>query len=141
MLTLNTVFSKEESQVVAEILQRACEGKVLDREDLLSLMKCNPISVDASAIRLTADNLTRKAFGNAGEVHAQIGVNLATCSKGCKFCSFSRPVKRIEFSQEEVIARARAFQVWRRECNLSHGYGGLQVRALSRNGKGGQKGS
>lgn len=110
MFVMNAGHLGTESKVVAEILQRASQGESLSRDDLLVVMRCNPTSPDASLIRLHADGLTRKAFGNSGEVHAQIGINLATCSKGCKFCAFSRPVKRIEFSQEEVVARARAFQ-------------------------------
>ena len=73
-------------------------------------MECSPTSIDAGMIRLLADNMTRRAFGNAGEVHAQIGLNLATCTKGCKFCSFGRPVKRVELSETEILERAKTFQ-------------------------------
>ena len=99
-----------EDQSVAEILQKASENRPLTKDDLLILMECNPVSPEAGAVRLFADIMTRKAFGNAGEVHAQIGLNIATCSKGCRFCSFGHPVKRVELTLAEILQRVRTFQ-------------------------------
>lgn len=110
-LIANTIsFIETASRQVEEILQKASEKKELSRDDLLDLMECDPTSPDAGMIRLAADNLTRKAFGNAGEIHAQIGLNHATCTKGCKFCSFGIPVRRVELTQEEILQVVKQFQ-------------------------------
>lgn len=51
---------------------------------------------------------TRSLFNNLGEVHAQIDVNYAPCSKKCKFCVFGWVAeKAIELSLEEVVRRAK----------------------------------
>lgn len=95
---------------VAEVLRRVSEGRAPSKNELLDLLECGPASPDSGAIRLVADYRTRRMFGNRGEVHAQIGLNLATCTKGCKFCSFGRPVKRTELSEAEILDRAKVFQ-------------------------------
>jgi biotin synthase len=91
---------------VEDILNKALEKKTLGKEDAIRLMDIKPNSVEAYALMAVANSATRKLFNNFGEVHAQIGINYAPCSKKCKFCMFSVADKSVELSFNEVLNRA-----------------------------------
>jgi biotin synthase len=98
------------SEGIEEILNQILEGRRPNRDQLLRLMECDVLSDEMYALMATANRLTRQSFNNMGEVHAQVGVNYAPCPKKCKFCVFGSAVKSMEFTVEEVVRRARAFE-------------------------------
>jgi biotin synthase len=77
------------------------------------IREVDPLSVENYALMAAADRLTRASSGNRGEIHAQIGVNLAPCPFNCGFCSFAAQsglvTEKLEISPEEVVARASRF--------------------------------
>jgi len=96
---------------VNEVLSQILKGKEPDRDQLLHLMGCDVLSEDMYALMAAANKLTRELFNNMGEVHAQLGINYAPCLKNCSFCAFAEKHgianKSVEFSQEEVVKRAK----------------------------------
>jgi len=77
------------------------------------LREVDPLSHEIYALMGTANQLTRESSSNRGEIHAQIGVNIAPCSHNCDFCSFAAQAglfkDRIDISSEEVVERANRF--------------------------------
>jgi biotin synthase len=77
------------------------------------LTEVDPLSPENYALMEAADRLTRATAGNRGEVHAQIGVNLASCPGNCGFCAFAAQAslfqERRALAPEEVVARAGRF--------------------------------
>ena len=77
---------------------------------MIRLMECDTLSDETYALMAAAGRTTRRAFSNRGEVHAQIGINFAPCSKKCRFCVFGTVTKKTEFTLEEVVTKAKAFE-------------------------------
>ena len=96
---------------IQSILDEALAGHEISHENALQLLRIDSKSPDTYAVFSAANQLTREQFHGLGEVHAQIGVDYAPCPKRCQFCVFGTIAeKNIEFSVEEVVARARAFE-------------------------------
>jgi biotin synthase len=99
---------------IQSILDRALAGHEIDREQAVELMKTDEKSPEMYAIMSAANLLTRRQYGDRGEVYAQVGINLWPCPKSCSFCSFGARwniiQSRAEFSLEEVVKRAKAFE-------------------------------
>ena len=97
-----------------QILNRALSQESPSRQETAWLIKeVDPLSPENFALMGAADRLTRASSGNRGEIHAQIGVDLAPCPHNCGFCSFAAQAglftERVEISPEEVVARAGRF--------------------------------
>jgi len=95
--------------LIEDILCKALEGRELSKEDAIRLMNVDVNSVEAYVLMAIANSATRKLFNSFGEVHAQIGINYAPCSKKCKFCAFSVADKSVELSIDEIQRRAEQF--------------------------------
>ncbi len=99
---------------IGSILDKALEGEEISRRETVELMKIDENSHEMYALMSVANTLTRRQFGDRGEVYAQVGINLWSCPKSCAFCSFGEKwnvIKSpVEFSLEEVVARAKAFE-------------------------------
>jgi biotin synthase len=68
-------------------------------------------SPDMYRLFFAANRLTREKFKGLGEVHAQVGIDFASCPRRCLFCVFgAASSKHLELSNEEVVARARLFE-------------------------------
>ena len=72
------------------ILNSVREGKLLDRQEAVSLLNINNISDDFYKLISLANEMTRSEFNNKGFVFAQIGLNAEPCSVNCKFCSMGK---------------------------------------------------
>lgn len=96
------------------ILDKALTGEEISRREAAELMKIDENSHEMYALMSVANTLTKRQFGDRGEVYAQLGINFWPCSKSCAFCSFGEKWNVIEspmeFSLEEVVRRARAFE-------------------------------
>ena len=99
------------SPTVADILKQgaACEG--LRREQALILMALPLHSRETYALMQTANQVSREQFGNKGENHYHIGVNVAPCLLNCRFCALTVKAgiftESITFSDEQIVQWAR----------------------------------
>jgi len=96
------------------LLDKALAGKDISRAEATELMKIDEDSHEMYALASAAHTLTKGAFGDRGEVYAQVGINLWPCPKSCAFCSFGEKwnviKSRMELSLEQVVLRAKAFE-------------------------------
>lgn len=102
-------------KAVYAIIKKGQRGKGLTPSEALALLHGVPTRGDAfHALLKAADTLSRKQFGNMGEVHGQIGLNSERCSMNCQFCFFSESwsplTEPYRLSKEEVLAHADTFQ-------------------------------
>lgn len=75
---------------INEILDRVREGKLLDKQEAVSLLNIRNNSRDFYNLISLADKMTRSEFNNKGLIFAQIGLNAEPCSVNCKFCSMGK---------------------------------------------------
>jgi biotin synthase len=77
-------------------------------------MKADEKSPEISAIFSAANTLTRRRFGDRGEIYGTIGINLWPCPKSCAFCSFGAEWNLIdsckEFTREQVVSIAKSLE-------------------------------
>jgi 2-iminoacetate synthase ThiH len=84
----NNAFKLKLDPEIESISYKTIERKDLEREEAIKLMNLKVNSYEMFAIMVVANWRSRLLFSNLGEVHAQIGINYAQCSKKCKFCTF-----------------------------------------------------
>ena len=93
---------------VLKILERSQSGVGLSKEECRYLLGFNESSPESSLTRTVADGFTRKRLHNAGVIIGQIGVDIAPCVGGCKFCSFAEGHTKFEkfrISDEELVRK------------------------------------
>jgi biotin synthase len=104
-----TISSKIES-----ILDKGLDGNGISPEEALQLLKTDENSPETYAIISAANALTRREYGNRGEVYGTIGINLWPCPKSCAFCSLGADWSLIEspteLSLDEVVANAKSLE-------------------------------
>jgi biotin synthase len=93
---------------IAEILKKASDRVPIDREEALTLMQVPLHSRACYALMQAANRMSRTDFGNKGENHFHIGLNIEPCPMDCLFCSLTRKAgifkEKIEFPMDQVIA-------------------------------------
>ncbi len=98
-------------QAVAAILEKGGDFAGISRDEALTLMRLELHSREGYALMETANRMSRRQFGNKGEKHFHIGLNVEPCAMDCAFCSLTRRAgifkEKIEFSEETLIAWAR----------------------------------
>ncbi|OGQ01343.1 MAG: radical SAM protein [Deltaproteobacteria bacterium RBG_19FT_COMBO_46_12] len=98
------------SSKVNEIVSKVFDGHFINREEIVSLLRIDPHSMEGGIIMTAANSMTRAASKGKAEVHAQIGLNLSPCPNNCSFCSFAAKngifKDTEEISIEEVIQSA-----------------------------------
>lgn len=105
--------SETTGQDTLSIIDKGRRGKGLTKGDALTLLHEIPTRGEAFTTLLeAADSLSRRQFGNMGEVHGQIGLNGERCSNDCQFCMFSDTWSSLDtpfcLGKEEVLAHAAA---------------------------------
>jgi biotin synthase len=92
---------------IADILKKASDGVPIDREEALTLMQVRLHTNACYALMAAANRMSRSAFGNKGENHFHIGLNVEPCPMDCLFCSLTRKAgifkEKIDFSMDQVI--------------------------------------
>ncbi|MDO5579757.1 MAG: radical SAM protein [Planctomycetia bacterium] len=78
------------SPVFLDIMDRAENGELLNKEDLIHLLDYHEISPEADSIRSAANQIARKRFQNRGVILGQIGYETVPCPGNCQFCSFAK---------------------------------------------------
>ena len=111
------------SSQVGAILDRGAGGEGIDRHQALTLMALAAHTKETYALMETANRLSREQFGNKGENHFHIGVNVAPCPMNCRFCSLTQRAgifkDAVEFSEAQLLGWARHAQ--------AHGADGLNL--------------
>ena len=96
---------------VADILKKAADGGGIDKNEALRLMRVKTHSKEAYALMQTANRLSRSSFGDKGEIHFHIGVNVEPCPMDCRFCSLTQRAgifkEKQEFTEEQILAWAK----------------------------------
>ena len=96
---------------IEEILFKARDMGPLTRREAMTLMAVELHSKECYALMETANHISRSRFGNKGESHFHIGLNVEPCPLDCLFCSLARKTgifkEKVEFSLERVVAWAR----------------------------------
>jgi biotin synthase len=95
-----------------EILEKGRRGIGLSKEECIYLLGFEEHSLEASLTRAAADDFTRRRLNNAGVIIGQIGVDIAPCAGGCKFCSFAEQQTKFEkfrISDEELVQKIEDF--------------------------------
>ena len=99
---------------IESILNKALSATDISYEEAVELLEVHENSHEMYALMSVANTLTRRQFGDRGEVYAQVSINLWPCPKSCAFCSFGEKwnvfKSSVEFNPEEVVARAKAFE-------------------------------
>lgn len=95
------------SPPVAAILESGGEGGGIDRSQALMLMALPTRSRETYALMETANRLSRELFGEKGENHFHIGVNVAPCPLNCLFCSLTQRAgifkAAVDFSAAQIL--------------------------------------
>lgn len=97
------------NEKVKDILQQAQGGRAPNQQECALLLSFPESSAEAALMRAVADAVGRRKFGNNGILLGQIGVEIAACPGGCKFCSFGDGHTAFEpsrMSDEEILGCA-----------------------------------
>ena len=96
---------------VNEILTKGEDGGGISKEEAVALLRLEPASREVYALMETANRMSRERFGNKGENHFHIGVNVEPCPFNCKFCSLTERAgiftDKIEFSEDQIVEWAK----------------------------------
>jgi len=99
---------------IESILDKALSGGEISAGEAVELMKIDENSHEMYALMSAGNTLTRRRFGDAGEVYAQVGINLRPCRRSCAFCFFGEDWNLIrsprELGPDEVVLRVKAFE-------------------------------
>lgn len=100
---------------IAEILAKTDDMAPLTRDEALTLMQVGLHTKECYGLMEAANRMSRSQFGDKGENHFHIGLNVEPCPMDCLFCSFTRKAgifkEKIEFSVEQVVAWAKQAEV------------------------------
>jgi biotin synthase len=92
---------------VKDLLKKGADLKGLDQEEAEVLLQMDIESRETYALMETADRISREQFGNKGENHYHIGINVEPCPFNCKFCSLTEMAgiftKAVAFSDDDII--------------------------------------
>lgn len=94
------------------IIDNALAGKAPDKQECIYLLDLHPNSLEASAVRSTADWISRQRFNNQGILLGQIGIDASPCPGDCQFCTFAQSHTTLaphRMCQDEILQRATAF--------------------------------
>ncbi|PLY00424.1 MAG: radical SAM protein [Desulfuromonas sp.] len=94
-----------------DIFTKAAEFTPLSKEEGLRLMQIPLHSDDCYRLMALANRISREQFGNKGENHLHIGLNVEPCPLDCLFCSLTHKAgiftEKIDFPEEQIIAWAK----------------------------------
>lgn len=99
-------------QEVMRVVFRAQEGTAPTKQECLFLLDLPEASFEAGFLKVAADAISREKFRNQGILLGQIGIEIAPCPGGCKFCSFGEghtQFTRSQMPDDEILRRALEF--------------------------------
>ena len=104
---------REDALLLEKVRRHTLEGKLPERDDILTLLSWGADSPQAALLGKTARHMALTLAGNRGKVWAAIGVDCVPCPMDCAFCAFGQSrgiVRRARcWSGGEVAHAAAAF--------------------------------
>ncbi|MGI6331887.1 MAG: radical SAM protein [Zhaonellaceae bacterium] len=94
------------------ILEKAWSGIPLSRQDCKYLLAIDERSYESGLLRSTASSIIRSKNDNSAIILGQIGVDIAPCPGGCKFCTFGDGHTQFvpnRLSEEELHEKIESF--------------------------------
>jgi biotin synthase len=95
------------SPKVKDLLKKGEDLSGLNREEAEFLLHLDIESRETYALMESANRISREQFGNKGENHLHIGINVEPCPFNCKFCSLTEAAgiftAAIPFSDDDII--------------------------------------
>ena len=100
-------MSRQINPKVEDLLKKGEDLEGLNQEEAELLLQLDLESKETYALMETANRISREQFGNKGENHFHIGVNVEPCPFNCKFCSLTESAgiftKTVAFSDNNII--------------------------------------
>jgi biotin synthase len=97
---------------IGEILTKAADGNGITSDEALRLLHIETHSKEAYALMQAASQMSHRSFGDKGEIHFHIGVNVEPCPMDCRFCSLTQQAgiftEKQEFSEEQILQWAKS---------------------------------
>ena len=97
-----------------KIIEKALDGASLNRDEIASLFSVPLFSYEAAMVQAASRYISEKASNGFAEVHAQVGLDIASCPRNCHFCSFAACngvfAENVELPVEEIVTRACGFE-------------------------------
>jgi biotin synthase len=94
-----------------EIFKKAEDFTPLTKEEGLRLIQVPLHSDDCYRMMAVANHMSREQFGNKGENHLHVGLNVEPCPLDCLFCSLTHKAgiftEKKDFPEEQILAWAR----------------------------------
>jgi len=95
------------SNRVAAILQKGKDFAGIEQEEAEFLLQLDLGSREVYAVMETADTMSRRQFGEKGELHFHMGINVEPCPFNCTFCSLAEAagifVTTISFTEDDIV--------------------------------------
>lgn len=95
-----------------DILKKAINGKSPNKEECKYLLTFSENTIEASLIRITANEIMRKKSDNSAIILGQVGVDVSECTGGCKFCTFGEGHTKFvpkRLDDEEICKKIKGF--------------------------------
>ena len=96
---------------IDDILKKGAAFEGLLREEALALLALPLHCKETYALMQTANEMSRERFGQKGENHFHIGVNVSPCPINCRFCSLTVKAgifkESHEFDEEQILVWAK----------------------------------
>ena len=100
--------------MIQEIVNKSLDGAELIEDEIADLFKVPLFSYESAMIQAASRQKSEKACSGLAEVHAQVGLNIASCPRNCLFCAFAARngvfTERLELSVEEAVSRVKQFE-------------------------------
>lgn len=97
-------------QSIVKIINKALDGTLLSREEIVELLSVKNLSPEAFAIWQAGREFTSTLNDGYAEVHAHIGLDAAPCPMNCQYCSFAEVngvfTEKVTYPLEKVIQDA-----------------------------------
>jgi len=97
--------------MIRKVVEKALSGDTLNQEETVLLFRVPLFSYDSALIQTAARQMCEEASNGLAEIHAQVGLDIVSCPRNCRFCSFAVCngvfSENIELTVEEVVYHSR----------------------------------
>lgn len=98
---------------ILSIIEKAQDGTLLDRAEIIALLSVENLSPEAFAIQQAGRAFTESLNDGYAEIHSHIGLDASPCPCDCAFCSFAASAgifrRKTELPLERILDEARTF--------------------------------
>jgi hypothetical protein len=116
-------------------VSKALDGFLLNRQEILDLLRIPLPSLDAGWVMASADILARQTSRGLAEIHAQVSLNLSPCPNNCLFCSFASSNRVFPRTEEMEVEVQDPDYDLNRLRHLIHSLLGIEHHALEKDWK------